>query len=90
MKLIIALIALSITATALADTYVNGYVRSDGTYVQGYTRSSPNSSTYDNYSTKGNVNPYNGNQGTVDAYGTPKNNYSEPKPIQMPDPYRMN
>ena len=37
--LFIALVALS--GTALADQYVNGYYRKDGTYVQGHTKSSP-------------------------------------------------
>jgi len=48
----------------LADTYVNGYIKKDGTYVNGYTRSSLNSTNTDNYSTQGNSNPYTGSQGT--------------------------
>jgi hypothetical protein len=47
-----------------ADVYVQGYTRSDGTYVQGHYRSSPNGTTSDNYSTKGNINPYTGEYGT--------------------------
>ncbi len=46
-----------------ADQYVKGYTRSNGTYVEGYHRTSPNSTTSDNYSTKGNVNPYTGEKG---------------------------
>ncbi len=41
-----------------SDIYVNGYFRKDGTYVSGHYRSAPNNSFYDNYSTKGNINPY--------------------------------
>lgn len=41
----------------------NGYYRSNGTYVQPYYRTSPNSSRFDNYSTKGNYNPYTGKSG---------------------------
>lgn len=48
---------------ALADQWVNGYIRSDGTYVQGHYRSSPNQYKYDNYSAEGNVNPYTGEKG---------------------------
>ena len=59
----LALAALS-SAPAVADTYVNGYYRSDGTYVQGYYRSSPNRYKYDNYSTWGNTNPYTGKKGS--------------------------
>ncbi len=51
-----------------ADTYVRGYTRSDGTYVNGYYRSSPNYTRLDNYSTKGNYNPYTGKAGTVNPY----------------------
>ncbi|MFA5879829.1 MAG: hypothetical protein WC860_06600 [Candidatus Margulisiibacteriota bacterium] len=43
--------------------YVRGYVRSNGTYVQPHYRSNANSTQYDNYSTKGNVNPYTGEEG---------------------------
>lgn len=53
-----------LTAPAFADEYVNGYFRQDGTYVQGYYRSSPNGTVQDNYSYKGNVNPYTGEVGT--------------------------
>lgn len=49
---------------AFADTYVQGYYRSDGTYVQGYYRSDPNGTKSDNYSYKGNTNPYTGQRGT--------------------------
>ena len=47
-----------------AQSYVNGYTRSNGTYVKGHYRSSPNSTQRDNYSTKGNYNPYSGKKGT--------------------------
>lgn len=64
MKSIIAIALLAISAQAVADQYVRGYVRKDGTYVQPHVRSSPNSVQWDNYSTKGNTNPYTGQQGT--------------------------
>jgi len=48
------------------DTHVRGYTRRDGTYVQPHKRTAPNSSRRDNYSTRGNVNPYTGKPGTVD------------------------
>ena len=58
-----ALFAASIVG-ALAQTHVHGYYRTDGTYVQPHWRSSPNNTTYDNWSTRGNVNPYTGQVGT--------------------------
>jgi hypothetical protein len=62
------LIALALFATsivgALAQTHVNGYYRTDGTYVQPHWRSSPNNTAYDNWSTRGSMNPYTGQVGT--------------------------
>ncbi|MGD0291890.1 MAG: hypothetical protein ABSC63_19935 [Candidatus Binataceae bacterium] len=54
----------------LADEYVHGYTRSDGTYVQGYMRSPPDSNPYNNYSVPGNTNPYTGkfDPGNPDTY----------------------
>jgi hypothetical protein len=49
-----------------SDVYVKGYVRKDGTVVPGHYRSAPNSTNRDNFSTKGNVNPYTGVRGHID------------------------
>ena len=46
------------------DVYVRGYTRRDGTYVQPHYRSAPDGDFYNNWSTKGNVNPYTGVPGT--------------------------
>lgn len=46
-----------------ADEYVHGYYKGNGTYVQPYYRSSPDNTVIDNYSFKGNTNPYTGNVG---------------------------
>ena len=51
-------------SVAFADNYVEGYYRSDGTYVAPHYRSSPNQYRYDNYSARGNTNPYTGERGT--------------------------
>jgi len=66
MKLLIALLGLVMLIGTVAHAeYVNGYTRSNGTYVQGYNRTSADSSLYNNYSTRGNTNPYTGRAGTV-------------------------
>lgn len=57
-------LAAAVSVPALADQYVKGHTRSDGTYVAPHHRSSPNSVQYDNYSTKGNTNPYTGERGS--------------------------
>ncbi|MBW8458647.1 MAG: hypothetical protein K0M58_09425 [Thiobacillus sp.] len=65
MKIILILaLAAVVSAPAVADQYVKGHTRSDGTYVAPHYRSSPNSVQYDNYSTKGNSNPYTGERGS--------------------------
>lgn len=82
-------------SVAYADTYVNGYTRKDGTYVQPHYRSSPDGNPYNNWSTKGNVNPYTGELGTRNV--TPDNSYGNSYParrsyeqqdsLQLSDPY---
>lgn len=62
-KAILLIVLAAIGGQALADNYVKGYTRKDGTYVQPHYRSESNSIKYDNYSSQGNSNPYNGNQG---------------------------
>lgn len=56
-------------SSAEAAVRVRGYYKpSTGSYVQSYYRSNPNSTRYDNYSTRGNYNPYSGKSGTVNPY----------------------
>ena len=72
MRILFLVAALFVSNTALADKNVSGYTRSDGTYVQPYTRSDSNQYKYDNYSSKGNSNPYTGQQGSQrNEYSTP-------------------
>ena len=54
------------TSSGGGSHYTRGYTRKDGTYVAPHMQSNPNSSKYDNWSTKGNENPYTGKKGTVD------------------------
>jgi hypothetical protein len=65
MKAIITLIIAAIgISTVTADVYVNSYTKKNGTYVKGHYRSNPDVNFYNNWSTKGNVNPYTGSYGT--------------------------
>ncbi len=68
--LFIALFAL--TGAALADQYVNGYTRKDGTYVQGHMKSSPDSNRYNNRSSQ----TYGGSQRDEYSSGTGATNKS--------------
>ena len=73
-KLLIILCALLVTFAFSSDIFakskkgrdvpVQSYTTSKGTRVKGHIRSAPNSTKRDNWSTKGNVNPYNGKMGT--------------------------
>lgn len=87
-----------VSVSAVADKYTSGYVKRDGTYVQGHYSTSPNGSKLDNYSTRGNVNPYTGQAGTVNPYGGYNNSYRANQPpsfgsgrtaLDHPDPYSM-
>ena len=43
---------------------VRPHITRDGVYVPGHRQTNPNSSRYDNWSTKGNTNPYTGKPGS--------------------------
>lgn len=47
-----------------SDHTVSGYTRSNGTYVQPSHATNPDATRNNNYSTKGNMNPYTGTYGT--------------------------
>lgn len=91
----LCLAAVLFAAEAVADTYVRGYTRQDGTYVAPHYRSSPNRSYNDNWSTSPNRNPYTGQQGTraptsndrpPSSYGSPS--YGSPSYSRPYNPYR--
>jgi len=68
MKSILTLVSL-LTIIALtnildAQVRVRGHFRKDGTYVSPHYRSNPDGLFWNNWSTKGNVNPYTGKPGT--------------------------
>ena len=72
---VLFLFALVLNANA---GYVNGYLRSDGTYVHSYYRSNPDNTPIDNYSFKGNINPYTGKVGHNYYRNNPKSPYYSP------------
>jgi len=88
-KLAVCLILAFAGLSALADVYVKGYYRRDGTYVRPHYRSSPDGNFNNNWSTKGNVNPYTGRPGTLTSpsigdYVSPGPYY--PQPVYNPQP----
>lgn len=71
MKKILAIILISLVLVLSIFSFVEarvirvrGYYRpSTGTYVQPHYRTSPNRTKWDNWSTRGNINPYTGKRG---------------------------
>lgn len=61
-----ALVVAFVSATSLEaqSVRVRGHFRKDGTYVQPHYRTAPDGRFYNNWSTKGNFNPYTGESGT--------------------------
>lgn len=72
----IIFILMVLPLASLADSYVKGYQRSNGTYVQGHYRTTQDNSIPNNYSSYGNTNPYTGNSGSVSPV------QSDTKPLQ--------
>lgn len=61
--------SLAFTDSVEAASRIKGYYKpKSGTYVQPHFRSSPNRSKLDNWSTKGNYNPYTGKRGTKNPW----------------------
>jgi hypothetical protein len=52
-----------INTDTFAIKHVKGYFKSNGTYVAPYYRTDPDGFKYNNWSTKGNYNPYSGKWG---------------------------
>ena len=77
--LLMLLLGVLAVPSELADKSVKGYVRKDGTYVSPHVKSNPNSQRFDNYSSRGNVNPYTGGQGSKPSEFTNPPAYNKPK-----------
>jgi hypothetical protein len=67
-------LAFAVPANAQSYHYVRGHVTKSGTYVAPHYQTNPDNSRMNNWSTKGNTNPFTGKAGTVSPYS-----YSPPK-----------
>ena len=67
-KLIFAVLALAFltvfSTDAFAYRYTGGHYRSNGAYVQPYRSSTPDGFRWNNWSSRGNVNPFTGRRGS--------------------------
>lgn len=78
MKILIAVVVLASTAGfAHAQGYrqYQGYTRQNGTYVQPHYQTMPDGNRFNNWSTRGNTNPFTGQPGHVNPYSNPSNSY---------------
>ncbi len=76
--LLFAFILWAGAAEARSANFVRGYYKpSSGTYVAPSYRTKSNGTRLDNFSTKGNTNPYSGVKGYKPAYKTPS--YKAPR-----------
>lgn len=66
--LLVSLLFLAPMGNVEAASRVGGYMKRNGTYVQPHFKTPSNTSKFDNYSTKGNVNPFTGKKGSVNPY----------------------
>jgi hypothetical protein len=55
-------------ASAQSSVAVRGHTTREGVYVPPHVRTAPNETKVDNWSSRPNVNPYNGKVGTADPY----------------------
>lgn len=64
-KILITVFAFLFIFVSKTNAYVRvrSYFKSSGTYVQSHYRTNSNSYKFDNWSYKGNVNPFNGRRG---------------------------
>jgi hypothetical protein len=74
-KMFLAISLMFLLCSSAFAGYVSGYYRSNGTYVNGYQRSEPNYTVRDNYSYKGNYNPYTGSTGRNYYRSNPSSDY---------------
>lgn len=68
MKTLILVLLLPILSLAQQSSKVHSYNKKDGTHVESYHRTKADKTERNNYSSKGNTNPYTGKKG----YKTPR------------------
>lgn len=64
--------AIAAPLSAQSTHAIGGYTTRNGTYVAPHYQTNPDSSRPNNWSIKGNVNPYTGKPGTIDPYESAK------------------
>ena len=81
--LILTLLFICSSSVYARNANVNGYYRNNGTYVYGYKRTYPDSTKFNNFSTKGNTNPYTYKNGTVNPYSSTSRTYRNSRSLKF-------
>ena len=70
-KIALTLIAITLAASAFGQGYHynNGYIDRNGMFHPGHYQTNPNNNPWDNWSTRGNYNPFTGKPGTRTPQG---------------------
>lgn len=79
-RIVVVAAVLLVSGVAHADKYVQGHVNKNGTYVEGHYQSDSNNTVMDNYSHKGNYNPYTGQSGSNYDRNSPSSDYYGTQP----------
>lgn len=70
-KLILVLIVTTVSNSLWANNVrVNGYTKKNGSYVSSHHRTGPDKTRNNNYSSRGNMNPYTGKAGVKNTNET--------------------
>ena len=79
---VFAIIALAgSSAVAHPAHAVRGFLKSNGTYFAPHHQTNPDATTRNNFSTRGNINPYTGHAGTVNPDAARASLYAPKKPF---------
>jgi hypothetical protein len=69
--LLLALVLAAMPPVSYAQIHYGGYTNQYGTYVQPHYQRAPDTNRFNNYSSRGNINPYSGQPGAVNPYNQP-------------------
>jgi hypothetical protein len=70
-KIALTLIAITLAGSAFGQGYHynNGYIDHNGVFHPGHFQTNPNNNPWDNWNTRGNYNPFNGQPGHASSAG---------------------
>lgn len=85
----VTVLALIASSAIAGQSMTSGYIKQNGTYVAPSVRTTPDANPYNNYSTRGNTNPYTGSAGTRDPAKVQQNYAPSNGGIRVPSVGRI-